>query len=151
MRRHARDGFVRGSTRRSGIALRFRGTHAWACWDPQIYAIDVVLDLGGSGARSARAVGKCIEPNTGRIGLPRTAQLRLCEHGPPPEHLVFRQEIRRINDTHRKMSLNVPNGAPNVRRTRMMQATWTITVAEDKRGLNRFNAQVAGSAANARK
>src|SRR5712671_1814663 len=148
MRRHARDGFVRGSTRRSGIALRFRGTHAWACWDPKIYAIDVVLDLGGSGARSARAVGKSIEPNTGRIRLPRTAQLRLCEHRPLPEHLIFRQEIRRFNDTHRKMSLN---GAPSARRTRMMRGTWTITVAEDTRVLNRFNAQVAGSAANARK
>jgi hypothetical protein len=68
--------------------------------------IDIALHLLWRVARPAGFLSETVELDPRRVRSAGAPQLRLSEHWPSPEHLVFRQEIRRINDTHRKISIN---------------------------------------------
>jgi len=54
----------------------------------------------------AAFLSETVELDPGRVRSAGAPQLRLRKHGPSAEHLIFGQEIRRINDPHRKISLN---------------------------------------------
>jgi len=53
-------------------------------------------------ARATAFLSETVELDPWRVRSARAPQLRLREHRPSLENLIFRQEIRRIDDTHRK-------------------------------------------------